>query len=180
MQKLIGLYSPAPQSGKSTVAKWLCEEKGYVVVPFAQTLKEALIPVLVALGHAPAEAKTLVFRDKHTVIPEVKLSVRQLLQTLGTEWGRQCVHPDLWLKCWAKRIEQYDKVVVDDVRFENEASLVKRLGGELWLLQRPGIQALSGHASEGGLDAYAGFDRVIGNTGTIAELLRTLEEAVEA
>jgi hypothetical protein len=180
MQKLIGLYSPAPQSGKSTVAKWLCEEKGYVVVPFAQTLKEALIPVLVALGHAPAEAETLVFRDKHTIIPEVKLSVRQLLQTLGTEWGRQCVHPDLWLKCWAKRIEQYDKVVVDDVRFENEASLVKRLGGELWLLQRPGIQALSGHASEGGLDAYAGFDRVIGNTGTIAELLRTLEEAVEA
>ena len=44
MQKIIGLYSPAPQSGKSTVASEL-EQRGYVTVPFAETLKLMLIPM---------------------------------------------------------------------------------------------------------------------------------------
>jgi len=178
MRKLVGLYSSAPQSGKSTVAQWLCKEHGYVVVPFAQTLKEALIPILVALGHTETDAKQLVTYDKHTYLPDVRLSVRQLLQTLGTEWGRQCVHPDLWLMCWKKRIEAYENVVVDDVRFPNEADLVRSLGGSMWLVQRETSAQLSGHSSEGSLNAYPYFDQIVKNRGSLDELTLTLQQTM--
>lgn len=176
MESLVGLYSSTPQSGKSTVAKWLCEEHGYVCVPFAETLKEALIPVLVALGHTTWEAKQLVTTDKHTYLPDLRLSVRQLLQTLGTEWGRQCVHPDLWLMCWKQRIKLYNKVVVDDVRFPNEADLVKKLGGSMWLIDRPHSGELAKHSSEGSLDTYPYFDRMIKNYGNLEELGLKLQQ----
>ena len=177
MQKLIGLYSSAPQSGKSTVAKFLCEQRGYTVVPFAQTLKEALIPVLTALGYTQNEATYLVTEAKATELPTLKLSVRQLLQTLGTEWGRQCVHPDLWLMCWKQRISCYDLVVVDDVRFLNEAELVRGLGGEVWRIRRDTHSLSTGHLSEGSLDDYEGFTKILDNFGSLEELHRTLDLA---
>ena len=180
MQKLIGLYSSAPQSGKSEVARFLVERYGYTVVPFAQTLKEALIPVLVALGYTDGQAKHLVTKAKATELPDIKLSVRQLLQTLGTEWGRQCVHPNLWLMCWQKRISQYDLVVVDDVRFENEAELVRSLGGELWKVERPGTTQVHGHISEGSLDTYEGFSTILNNRGSLEELRLTVEGVAAA
>ena len=30
-------------------------------------------------------------------------------------------------------------VAFDDVRFPNEAEMIRRLGGELWLVDRPGV-----------------------------------------
>lgn len=175
MIKLIGLYSDAPASGKSAVAAYLHRHNGFVVVPFAQTLKEAVIPVLVGLGYSSADAVRLVYRDKHYKVEEVGVSVRHMLQTLGTEWGRQCIHPSLWLKCWEKQVSRYDYVVVDDVRFENEAELVKKLGGVLWKVERPTAYE-STHESEGSLKMYKGFDAVLQNDKSLEELELRVEE----
>lgn len=170
MKKLIGLYSPAPGSGKSTVAKWLEEEQGYTIVPFAQTLKEMLIPMLKALGYDQADAETLVFRHKEVVVPAAEVSVRHMLRTLGTEWGRSCIHPSIWLRCWAERIKEYDKVVVDDCRFLNEAQLIANLGGELWYVERPGVPHSFEHSSEGSLNDYSNFRFAVYNEGSIEDL----------
>jgi hypothetical protein len=40
--------------------------------------------------------------------------------TLGTEWGRDAVHPDLWVRLWAASGPRTSRVVVEDVRFPNE------------------------------------------------------------
>lgn len=104
MQKLIGLYSPAPQSGKSTIAAAL-EQKGYVIVPFAETLKLMLLPMLEALGYDNKGANYLVNQAKQVVVGDAGVSVRHMLQTLGTEWGRQCIHPDVWVRCWKGRAD---------------------------------------------------------------------------
>ena len=175
MQKLIGLYSPAPRSGKSTTAQYL-EGQGYVIVPFAETLKEMLIPMLEALGYDHKGAQYLVHYGKQIVVGDAGVSVRHMLQTLGTEWGRACIHPEIWLRCWRKRMDKYDAVVVDDVRFSNEADLVKLLGGELWRIDRPDVPREHGHASEGSLDGYDGFNRFITNDGTIDDLISKLQE----
>lgn len=88
------------------------------------------------------------------------LSVRTLLQTLGTEWGRANFE-DLWIivlqaniRAWAgSRWEALDEltVVVPDVRFTNEARAIFNSGGRVVHLTRPGA-GLSGaagaHASE--------------------------------
>ena len=179
MKNIIGLYSPAAQSGKSTVAKFLAQECGYEVVPFAQTLKEMLIPMLKALGYSDDEAYRLVHVDKAVVVPRAEVSVRHMLRTLGTEWGRSCIHPEVWLRCWEERIKPYTLVVADDVRFPNEAKLVRRLGGELWCVKRPGVLRTHEHASEGGLDTYPHFTKLIANDGSLSDLvdkLRTLAQ----
>ena len=60
-------------------------------------------------------------------------------------------------------------VVTDDVRFPNEAAMIRDLGGELWRIERPGITYDGDHSSEGGLEDITP-DQVIVNDGTIAQL----------
>jgi len=174
MQKIIGLYSPAPQSGKSTVASEL-NKRGYTIVPFAETLKLMLIPMLESLGYDQHGANYLVHQAKQVVVQDAGVSVRHMLQTLGTEYGRQCIHPDIWVRCWKGRASRFDAVVADDVRFPNEAKMIKLLGGEMWRIDRADAVRAFDHASEGSLDSYGEFDRHITNDGTIEDLISKLQ-----
>lgn len=178
MKRLIGLYSNAPGCGKSAAAAMLSDH-GYAIVPFAKILKEMLHPLLVALGYDHNKAWRLVTLEKDTIVPGLGVSVRHMLQTLGTEWGRSCIHTNVWLQCWERRVAPFDYVVVDDVRFPNEAELITRLGGEMWSIARPGVLANTSHSSEGALDAYT-FTRHIANQGTLDDLRRNVEEALGA
>lgn len=172
MNRLIGLYSPAPQSGKTTVAEALVH-RGYDRVPFAAPLKDMACSLLVSLGYGRGEAARLVYEDKGAKLPALDVTVRHVLQTLGTEWGRTCIGPDVWLTCWRATATARRLVVVDDVRFPNEADLIRDLGGELWCVWRPGLANTTGHTSEGGLDDFP-FDRWIMNDGTLEDLVRDL------
>jgi hypothetical protein len=58
------------------------------------------------------------------------ITARRLLQTLGTEWGR-ALDPEFWLRIWLNdaRNETWAGtrgIVVDDVRFLNEAFFLRR------------------------------------------------------
>lgn len=174
MAKLIGLYSSAPQSGKTTVSKEL-ERFGYVRVPFADTLKRMVSTLLTDLGYNAEEAKHYAYTYKEFVVPALGVTVRHLLQTLGTEWGRQCVSSDMWLKVWQAKVQRLTYVVVDDVRFPNEADLIRTLGGEVWKVTRCDAEVAQAthmnHASEGSLDAWPHFARYIENNGTLEQLL---------
>jgi hypothetical protein len=172
VRELIGLYSSAPQSGKTTVAMEL-ERRGFARVPFADPLKGMVVRFLMALGYPKGEALRLVHIDKSAEIPQLGVTVRHLLQTLGTEWGRNCVTPDVWLKCWKASATQHLLVVADDVRFPNEAQLIKSMGGQIWRIERPGLIDTTGHVSEGGLRDWV-FDRVIVNNGTVEDMIRDL------
>jgi hypothetical protein len=165
---LIGLYSPAPGCGKTAVAQTL-HDHGYARVPLAGALKGMACEFLTQIGYDRAEAERLVWLDKETVIPELRVSVRHILQTLGTEWGRSCIHSGVWIYAWSRACAQHELVVVDDVRFLNEAVEVEARGGQMWLITRPGVEDVSGHASEGGLERFK-FDAVIHNDGSLADL----------
>lgn len=175
MKKLIGIYSSAAQSGKTTAARYLLARYGYRVVPFAQTLKEMTVPMLCALGYTEPQAYHLLQENKEFTLP-VGVTVRQILRTLGTEWGRDCIHPDIWLMCWKKRIEGLALVTVDDVRFINEAELVKSLGGVMVRIDRPGTYTERQHSSEGSLDHYEKFDYVVKNDGDLQDLYTKLDQ----
>lgn len=80
--------------------------------------------------------------------------VRELLQRVGTEAGRD-VHGE---DCWVRRAErEIDRrlaagtpVVVTDVRFANEADMVRRKGGVVVRVVRPGYGPVNGHVSDAG------------------------------
>ena len=165
--RLIGLYSPAPGCGKSTAADLLIERER---VSFAAPLKIAVWRLLNDLG---LEGLRYAYGDKEAIIPELGVSARHMMQTLGTEWGRACIHPDFWVmiaRAETQRImNDGGSVVIDDVRFPNEATMIRDLGGELWRIDRPGVIYSGDHSSEGGLEDIIPH-QVIVNDGTIAQL----------
>ena len=167
LPRLIGLYSPAPGCGKTSVADLLIEHQR---VSFAAPLKRAVWRLLDELG---LEGFRYVYTDKEAIIPELGVSARHMMQTLGTEWGRACIHPDFWVmiaRAEAQRIMADGRsVVIDDVRFPNETAMIRELGGELWRIDRPGVSYDGDHSSEGGLEDITP-DRVIINDGTITQL----------
>lgn len=178
MTRLIGLYSNAPGSGKSTVANMTWDFKK---ISFASPMREFCANLLSTLGHDGV----VLLRDrdkKEEKIAEIGVSPRQMMQTLGTEWGRSCIHPELWIMVAAGAVEQQQKlgrdVVIDDVRFPNEAEMIRRLGGELWLVDRPGVVYEGEHASEGAL-ADVLPDVVVHNSGSLEHLREVVAALLE-
>ena len=170
---IIGIYSPAAQSGKTTVARFL-QERGYCRLPFAQPMRDMLSVMLSDLGYSEERIAHHLYVDKEALVPELGVSVRHLLRTLGTEWGRECISPTVWLDVWLAKARRKSFVVVDDVRFTNEAEMIHLLGGQVWRITRPGAVRTTEHASEGGLDGWGHFTCDIVNAGTISDLLNGL------
>jgi hypothetical protein len=125
-------------AGKTTAAEAAAAAGGGVVLGFADPLYAALAA---ALGVPVA---TLHDRATKELPLPVGKSPRQLLQTLGTEWGRQLVRADLWVWRARQRIEEAGRagvplVAICDVRFANEVAAIRELGGEVWWVHRPGL-----------------------------------------
>lgn len=168
--QIIALWSCAPGCGKSTVAGILAEQ-GYDIVPFAEPMKRMIIVLLLRAGYSMDYALQYVYTAKEEPLKLLpgEPTTRHLLQTLGTEWGRDCISRDLWTGIWANQAQQRAKVVVDDMRFVNEVAAVRKLGGQIWEIQRPGFKPDKSHRSEGGLPGVE-FDRVVVNDGTVEDL----------
>lgn len=146
---LIGLTGPAG-SGKSTVAKILSVDYGYARRPFAYHLKAMIgelgVPAEILDGDSEAKSKPLPQLGGH--------STRYALQCLGTEWGRECMGQDFWVKIWLNGLEdiKHNSVVADDVRFANEAYAIQSRGGVIIEVRRELVHELNAdeklHASE--------------------------------
>ncbi len=164
---VIGLTGAAG-SGKDTV-RGMLEAHGYIGIAFADPMRAMLAELL---EHAGLPEAWLTDRQrKEEPIPWLGLSYRQMAQTLGTEWGR-ALHPDFWLRIASMRMGSYGegaRFVISDVRFANEAKLVRDLGGVIWRIVRPGIKAVRAHVSETELGSIE-VDVLVNNHGTIAQL----------
>jgi hypothetical protein len=94
--------------------------------------------------------------------------VRRLLQDLGVS-GRKLLYPNVWVTPVFSTIRVSDRVVITDVRFENEAGAVKNMGGQLWRVKRMGFGPVNGHVSESELDDHK-VDQIFVNNGTLEDL----------
>jgi hypothetical protein len=91
------------------------------------------------------------------------------LQNLGVG-ARKVLGDDVWVIAVLHKLNDSNKnYVITDVRFENEAVMIKKLNGELWRVKRPGVEAVNDHVSEHELDGYK-VDRILHNGGTLEEL----------
>lgn len=162
-------FAGQKRSGKSTAASALLQ-LGWQRLSFADPLRAMLSSLLLDLGLSSDEVLEAM-REKEEVIHPIGRSFRQLAQTLGTEWGRRQVDPDLWIKCAEARLDALDgHAVFDDVRFENEATLIRSRGGLIVHIRRPGLGDFDNHASEAGLAVKEG-DLVLDNNSNAGLLL---------
>lgn len=136
------------------------------------------------------------------------MTPRLLLQLLGTQCGREIIHPNIWvnslfndyipdLSGYSDRMtkedmkELYPKWIITDVRFPNEVKVIKENGGIVIRINRPCISCgqvnfhkmdcgyNTSHESETALDNYTGFDHVIFNGSSIDDLINTLKSVLE-
>lgn len=163
MKNIIGLCGAAG-AGKDTVALML---QGYRAIAFADSL---YVEVADAFGVTVEWLKRREFKEvssgclrfchcddatfigfMETCYGEMYVSLprspRQILQW----WGdyRRAQDPDYFVKAARARMVWGEPHVFTDVRFANEAALVRQLGGEIWQVVRPGVAAGgTGHASD--------------------------------
>jgi len=90
-------------------------------------------------------------------------SPRQLLQTLGTDWGRNMVSDTIWIDAMRRMIadQTLGTIIIDDCRFENEAKMVRDMGGIVIGLEREGIAYTGEHQTEMPVQADAIIDASI-------------------
>lgn len=161
-------------SGKSTIAKMLIDDLDFHRVKFAGPLKNMLRSL--GLGDMHLEGKL-----KEVPCPLLGgKTPREAMQSLGTEWGRDLIHPDLWTNAWKAKVQDYlDRgfsVVADDCRFPNERKAVQELGGLTIMIERPGTAPVNGHISEQYLMMC---DATIVNDGTMEDLNQKLESLLK-
>lgn len=173
--RLIGLTGKAG-AGKDTVAEYLNWGYTYDKVAFADPLRKGIAAIF-DLHYTHFQHPR-----KEETLPEIGKSPRQLMQTLGTEWGRELVHPDLWLILAKKRVEDFwtvgGKVVITDVRFENEATMIRELGGVIWHIKRAATGTPHQHLSEAGVGFGAESDVMIDNNKSIDDLHILLDQVL--
>lgn len=171
--RLIGLTGPAG-CGKNFVAAMIPDAR---VIALADPLYAGLAEML-----GVSEDALRVRSAKERPIDWLGKSPRQLLQTLGTEWGRKLVADDLWLRLAERRLNDLEAdgfvaAVIADVRFDNEAEMIRARGGEVWRIDREPATAAAEHVSEAGISPHL-IDRVIDNTGTPDQTRRLVQEAL--
>lgn len=172
---LIGICGAAG-SGKDEVASVLIEEFGYIRNKFADPLYEMAAAMT---GYTVSQLQDRRLKEKPIGWLDGK-TPRQLLQTLGTDWGREMVCSDVWIRSVQKRVERALEdgrfSVITDLRFDNEADWIHKMGGEVWQVCREvprEVACLADHKSEAGI-ASQHVDRVVVNAGTLDDLRDTV------
>lgn len=165
---LIGFTGKAG-TGKDTAADFMVRRFAFEKYSFALPIKQALNAMF---GWSMSQWDDRAWKE--TPQPGLATSPRILAQTLGTEWGREVIHPDLWVKIARRRyVESPYSLVIPDVRFPNEAEWITREGGLVIELTRKGVRSVAAHKSEDGLPADL-IDLTIPNNGSPNDLFNEL------
>ena len=146
-------FTGAAGAGKDTAGLSLVRKLGFQRFAFADPIKYAVAAMLAVpfdkwLDREWKEA------DLDFGAFDITTSPRHLAQTLGTEWGREVIDQDFWIAVTAYRVNQAkrNKVVITDVRFDNEAKWIQASGGWVIEIARPGVQPVRAHESEDGIN----------------------------
>ncbi len=165
--------------------KELPEEWWYYKLPNGNS------PILLPRGYYPNQGDNNMCEARYLVKPTPRL----LLQQLGTECGRNILHPNLWVNALFSKYQlqslgyierdlksrgvEFPNWIITDMRFPNELKAVKDRGGVSIRVNRSVLQTKEfetfQHPSETALD-NAEFNYTINNNGIIEELIDKVKE----
>ena len=145
-------------SGKSTLAKHLTESfyeslimEDAETIKMADTLKDMCRLFLKDAGFNEEMVERMIEGDiKEERIPYYDFTPRRMMQTLGTQWGRDCLKPSIWRDIWENRVNASESsIICDDVRFDNEVIRAEEMGFKLVRIVSPDTEQNSDeHESE--------------------------------
>lgn len=174
-------FAGRARCGKDTAALHLLRHYNFETYSFAAPIKRALVSMFdFSFEHVEGELKE---KD----LAWLGVSPRRLMQTLGTEWGRNLIGEDVWIKTLEQDIRNDMRMVgqtwggaaISDVRMHNEAAWVRGQGGVIVHIQRNVATSVAPHITEVGLERVAG-DVVITNNGSLCDFENKLDGLMRA
>lgn len=162
---IVGI-SGARQSGKTTLGKMLASKYGMRHTSFAEPMRKFVADIL---GVSTSELEAI--KEDPIAWLDGK-TPRQLLQTVGTEWGRMLIHNEIWTRSAMQRAG--DDCVLSDVRFTNEAKIIRENGGYIVRVRRDSQLPIGEHSSEKPLPSEL-VDLEITNNQTPEDMLAAVE-----
>ena len=169
-------------SGKDTISDYIIQKFNFEKMIIAEPLKNACKELF------NFSDEQLYGDLKETVDPQWEVSPRKVLQWLGTDVFRNRIgelNPEIGNNFWVNLLKvrylqklsknKNIKIVVSDVRFQNEIDIIHKLGGKVIKLTRPSINNADAHESEKNIDTLKG-DYDILNDSSLEELYKKVEE----
>ena len=158
---IIGL-SGLKGSGKTTAANFLVED-GFIKMSFAEPIKRMLACVGLSSEDLYGDRK-----QEPSYMLDGK-TPRYAMQTLGTEWGRDLISPNIWVNIIKNGIKELggNFIVIDDCRFPNEIAMILDMKGIIVYIDRDG--EVGDHASEREVKSLYRSTTII-NTGPLVNL----------
>ena len=129
---------------------------------------------LVPYSYVTKEGSLLSFKNPEDTL--IQTTPRLLLQLLGTNCGRNIIHPLIWVNSLFSGYTEKDFWTITDVRFPEEVEAIEDRGGVVIRIIRK-TSNRSTHPSETSLDNYA-FAYLIKNNGTIEELISEVRKVL--
>ena len=166
--------------GKDTTADYLVKNYGYTKISFGDPIKNALKQIF----HYTDEQ--LWGNKKEDKDPYWNITPRETMQYVGTECFRNCfgtMFPHIGDKIWIMSIQQQlkimiqngiTKIVIPDVRFPNEAEMIRQMNGKIIRVMRPYLLLSDPHASENYINQIP-VDYVVVNN-TLKQLYNDIDE----
>ncbi len=156
--------------GKSTAAKILIERYNFKRHYFAKPLKEMIKCLGLTEEHVNGSLKEVPCKELDGKTP------RWAMQSLGTEWARKLISPNLWVNAWKNTLPEEFDVVCDDLRFPNELKVLSELGGVVIEVVRPGFERDQSHESEAHSLPY---NYQIENDGSLEDLAEKIKMVLD-
>ena len=173
-------------SGKTTIAEFLVKNYGFVEKSFADPLKRICKELFILDDYQ------IYGTQEQKEIPDTRwydCTPRKMLQYVGTELLRENLdnimpglgknifthHFKLWYDAEIKKNPNL-RVVISDVRFQNEVDFIQSLEGFVIKLDRQSVQTDDMHPSERELQQIKTYDHLINNNGTLNDLYQKIEE----
>lgn len=176
-------FAGRARSGKDTAALHLLRHYNFEMYSFAAPIKRALVAMF-DFNFDRIEGAL-----KEEEIAWLGKSPRQLMQTLGVEWGRNMVCDDIWIKTLEQDIRSDQRLikqawggaVISDVRTHAEAQWVRQKGGTVVHLSRTAAMAVASgtHKTEAPILQYE-TDLVVVNNGSLLEFENKLDGLMKA
>jgi hypothetical protein len=173
------------RNGKDTIADYLVKNYGFIKMAFADPIKEAS-RILFDFNDDQLYGDL-----KETIDPNWKVSPRTVLQYIGTEVFRKDIvkimphiGENFWTTCVQTKYlnllkkNPNIKIVVSDVRFQNEVDMILSLGGSVYKVERPSINTIDTHESEKQVDTIKNYTALIINGDTLDTLYRLVDSIV--
>lgn len=119
------------------------------------------------------------YTAKHEMCEKYGLTYRELMQKFATDFARNMIDKDFWVKYLAHEYAEitatnvYDLISITDIRFDNEAKWIRDRGGIIVNIEKDDVVSMN-HSSEIGISKEL-INFTVKNNGSKKALRNMLE-----